>query len=246
MATPIVYVICDQNCKFEGMTKEQIYTAIMQAVNEGTIGDIDAGFITTIKTINGTPLKFFVGEQAEYDALTDEDKKDLFAIITNDTTKEGLLQALEDLKTAAKTNAENIAKNAEAIQKNAENIEYHSKYSYHTAALANSAERAAGTAMFTLDASILDHNSIYLVELVLTEDYATGASCHLTYCGMFLYNSATSSDADPTWDCGLGQMYIRFTHNETDDTLTATTFWTQDGEGCKYGGFLRLYKVGYY
>lgn len=95
--TPKVYVICDQNCKFEGMTKEQIYTAILQAVNEGTIGNIDVGFVTTIKTINGLPLKFFVGEQAAYDELTPEDKKDLFAIITNDTTKEGIINALKDL-----------------------------------------------------------------------------------------------------------------------------------------------------
>lgn len=98
METPIVYVICDKNCKFEGMTKEQIYTAILQAVNEGTIGDIDAGFVTTIKTINGLPLKFFVGEQAAYDELTAEDKENLFAIITNDTTKEGIIQAITDLR----------------------------------------------------------------------------------------------------------------------------------------------------
>lgn len=98
MATPRVYVICDQNCKFESMTKEQIYAAILQAVNEGTIGNIDAGFITTIKTINGVPLRFFVGEQAAYDALTAAEKKDLFAIITNDTTRAGLVEALEALK----------------------------------------------------------------------------------------------------------------------------------------------------
>lgn len=98
METPIVYVICDKNCKFEGMTKEQIYTAILQAVNEGTIGNIDAGFVTTIKTINGLPLKFFVGEQAAYDELTAEDKENLFAIITNDTTKEGIIQAITDLR----------------------------------------------------------------------------------------------------------------------------------------------------
>lgn len=110
MATPIVYVFCGDNCRHEGMTREQIYTAIMQAVNEGTIGDIDAGFITTIKTINGTPLKFFVGEQAEYDALTDKDKKDLFAIITNDTMKEGLLQTIKDLQAATKANGEAIAR----------------------------------------------------------------------------------------------------------------------------------------
>lgn len=98
METPIVYVICDKNCKFEGMTKEQIYTAILQAVNNGTIGDIDAGFVTTIKTINGLPLKFFVGEQAAYDELTAEDKENLFAIITNDTTKEGIIQAITNLR----------------------------------------------------------------------------------------------------------------------------------------------------
>lgn len=93
--TPTVYVICDQNCKFEGMTKEQILTAIAQAVESGEIKDVDAGFITTIKTINNIPLKFFVGEQAAFDALSDEEKNNLFAIITNDTTKEGLEEAIK-------------------------------------------------------------------------------------------------------------------------------------------------------
>ena len=97
-ATPIVYVICDQNCKFEGMTKEQILAAISQAVNDGVIRDVDAGFITKIKTINGRTLRFFVGEQSAYDALTAVEKEDLFAIISNDTTKDGLLKAIEELK----------------------------------------------------------------------------------------------------------------------------------------------------
>lgn len=96
---PTVYVICDQNCKFEGMTKEQILAAIMQAVSEGTIRDVDAGFITKIKTINNKTLRFFVGEQSQYDGLSDDEKQNLFAIITNDTTKEGLLSALENLAT---------------------------------------------------------------------------------------------------------------------------------------------------
>lgn len=92
------WVFCDDNCRFPAMTKEQTLTAIMQAVNEGTIGNIDAGFITTIKTINGTPLKFFVGNQAEYEALTDEQKVNLFALITNDTTQEGIISAVENLQ----------------------------------------------------------------------------------------------------------------------------------------------------
>lgn len=96
--TPKVYVICDSNCKFEGMTKEQIFTAIKQAVEGGEIKDVDAGFITTIKTINGLPLKFFVGTQEKYNTLSTEEKINLFAIITNDTTKEALEKAINDIE----------------------------------------------------------------------------------------------------------------------------------------------------
>ena len=50
---------------------------------------IDAcGGQTKITTINGIALKFFVGTQAEYEALNDGQKQNLFAIITDDTTKE--------------------------------------------------------------------------------------------------------------------------------------------------------------
>lgn len=115
MATPTVYVICDQNCKFEGMTKEQILTAIAQAVESGEITDVDAGFVTTLKTINGQPLKFFVGEQSEYETLTAEDKENLFAIITNDTTKEGLLNSIAQLTTDTEQNTEDIIKIKEAF-----------------------------------------------------------------------------------------------------------------------------------
>ena len=97
MADRKYYVMCDSGCKFESMTKEQILTAITQAVNEGTVGNIDTGFSTTIKTVNGKPLKFFFGTQSEYEALTVEERKNLFALITNDTTKEALFSALENL-----------------------------------------------------------------------------------------------------------------------------------------------------
>ncbi len=98
MADRKYYVVCDMGCKFESMTKEQILTAITQAVNEGTISDIDTGFVQTIKTINGKGLKFFVGTQSEYEGLTAEEKENLFAIITNDTTKDALFNALEEMQ----------------------------------------------------------------------------------------------------------------------------------------------------
>lgn len=103
MATPKVYAICDANCRWETLTKEEILAAITQAVNEGTISNVDAGFITKVKTINGQALQFFVGTQAEYDALTNEQKKQLFAIISNDTTKEGILSAIEGIKNGVVT-----------------------------------------------------------------------------------------------------------------------------------------------
>lgn len=95
------YCYCDNNCKYETLDKEEILAAIAQAVETGIIGECDTGFITTIKTITGEPLKFFVGEQSEYEALTEEQRENLFAIITNDTTKEGIQNTLDELLAAA-------------------------------------------------------------------------------------------------------------------------------------------------
>lgn len=53
---------------------------------------------TKINTINGTPLRFFVGTQAEYEALTEAQKKNLFAVITNDTTKDAIFSAINALQ----------------------------------------------------------------------------------------------------------------------------------------------------
>lgn len=54
---------------------------------------------SAIKTIDGSSLKFFVGTQAEYDALTDTEKNNVFALITDDISKEDILEAIEKLKT---------------------------------------------------------------------------------------------------------------------------------------------------
>lgn len=109
MADKKYYCYCESNCKYETMTKEQILAAITQAVNEGTIGDINTGFVQTIKTINGHPLKFFVGAQSEYEALTDEEKEGVFALITNDTTKDALIEAIETLQSTSGAHEARIA-----------------------------------------------------------------------------------------------------------------------------------------
>lgn len=97
-STPRVYLHCDANCKFEGMTKEQILSAIEQAVSSGEIKDVDAGFITTIKTINNISIRFFYGEKSAYDALSAAQKENLFPIITNDTSIKDINEAIEILQ----------------------------------------------------------------------------------------------------------------------------------------------------
>lgn len=49
-----------------------------------------------IKTVNGTVLRFFVGEQSVYDTLTNAQKQGLFAIITDDKTKEEIWNAINN------------------------------------------------------------------------------------------------------------------------------------------------------
>ena len=64
------YCLCDSNCKFETMTKEQIIAAITQAMETGSVGNVDTGFVTKIKEMNrGEPLTFWVGTTAQYNAL---------------------------------------------------------------------------------------------------------------------------------------------------------------------------------
>lgn len=92
------YVICEDNCKFESMTKEQILTAIEQAASTGTIQDIDTGFVTKIKERNrNTALSFWVGTSAEYNAIA-EKQQNCFYILTDETTGADIAEALADMQ----------------------------------------------------------------------------------------------------------------------------------------------------
>lgn len=94
------YVVCDDNCKFPSLTKEQILTAILQAVSTGEIKDVDTGFVTKIKEQNhNSALSFWVGTSAEYNALETKDDG-CFYILTDDTIGDDLKKAIEELQTA--------------------------------------------------------------------------------------------------------------------------------------------------
>lgn len=56
-----------------------------------------------VKTINNKLIKFFFGTMAEYAALSDEEKQDLFAITTDGTTDNDVLSVIRDLSGALST-----------------------------------------------------------------------------------------------------------------------------------------------
>lgn len=91
------FCFCGSNCKYETMTKEQILAAIEQATGVANVNP-DAGFITKIKEKNGgNYVTFWVGTQAEYNAIRIKDVNCLY-IISDDTAAEELQ---EYIKTAA-------------------------------------------------------------------------------------------------------------------------------------------------
>lgn len=77
------YVICEDNCRFESMTKEQIIAAIVEAT--GNIpGDVDAAFITKIKEQNADQsMKVWAGTMAQYNALDTHAADTLYFIREN-------------------------------------------------------------------------------------------------------------------------------------------------------------------
>lgn len=78
------YVLNDDDCRYESMTKEQILAAIAE-VTGSTPTSIDDAFITKVKEQNaGAALKFWLGTRAEYNALSST-SEDVYYIIKGET-----------------------------------------------------------------------------------------------------------------------------------------------------------------
>lgn len=94
------YVLCDTNCKWEALDKEETLSAIQQALENGSVQEVDpeAPFITKIKEQNGgKAFSFWLGTQAEYNALTETEENCLY-IITDDGFIEGVNSAIDSLR----------------------------------------------------------------------------------------------------------------------------------------------------
>lgn len=79
------YVIGNNKCLYEGMTKEEILAAITQAVETHEITDVDTGFVTKLKEYNrNVQVTYWIGTQNEYDALQSIEPNRLY-FISDDT-----------------------------------------------------------------------------------------------------------------------------------------------------------------
>ena len=67
----VFYVLCDDDCRYEGMTREQILTAIQEAVAQGYVSDPDNAVFSKIKDIHASAaIQIWVGTEAEFNALS--------------------------------------------------------------------------------------------------------------------------------------------------------------------------------
>lgn len=64
------YVVCDDDCRYEGMTREQILTAIQQAAEQGFVSDPDSAVFSKIKELRtGTSTRLWIGTEAQFNGL---------------------------------------------------------------------------------------------------------------------------------------------------------------------------------
>lgn len=67
-----VYGFCENNCRFPVYTREEVLTIIQQAINDGTLLNVDPTYAAVQKIVDGNGaenIKFWTGTEAEFNAL---------------------------------------------------------------------------------------------------------------------------------------------------------------------------------
>lgn len=68
----IVYGVCDCNNKYPVYTREQVLSLLQQAIDDGSLLNIDAEYAAIQKIVDGNGganIKFWTGTEAEFNAL---------------------------------------------------------------------------------------------------------------------------------------------------------------------------------
>lgn len=150
------YCLCESNCKFETMTKEQILAAIAQAIETGSVGDVDTGFVTKLKDMNsGSALTVWIGTRAQYNAIAEKVNNCLY-IITDDTTGDDLAKACQQALADANETWGHVVELCEEAVRESTDAMVNSEQAISAAAEAADAASAVdvtGDISFTLDAT---------------------------------------------------------------------------------------------
>ena len=188
------YVICDDGCEFPAMTKEQILTAIQQAVESHEITDVDSGFVTTLKEQNANKgVKFWFGTSAQFAALETKQSDTLY-ILTDDDTMEGI-EALQEAVTKILDGTTVVPKAAHAN-------------SADSATNAGRATLVTGTSLTVTDGKALmnDATGLYLCIITGTYNNADGNTINARVTSLIMI------DEDAPWAYGseCNGLYARW------------------------------------
>ncbi len=72
MSGVTVYGFCENNCRFPIYTREEVLSLLQQAINDGSLLNIDAEYAAITKILDtngGADVKFWTGTESEFNAL---------------------------------------------------------------------------------------------------------------------------------------------------------------------------------
>ena len=67
-----IYAFCDNNCKHLVYTREEVLSLLQQAINDGSLKNIDADYAAVKSVVDsnaGSDITFWTGTEAEFNAL---------------------------------------------------------------------------------------------------------------------------------------------------------------------------------
>lgn len=83
MSARPIFARCADDCLFETMSKEQILTAIEEALEQGYVSDPDSAVFSKLKEQNaGAAVMAWVGNEAQYNAITEKSGNTLYIVST--------------------------------------------------------------------------------------------------------------------------------------------------------------------
>lgn len=109
MANRNFYVLCDDNCRFPSMTKDEIFTAIQSAVEQHGTRTLTIDVLTGLKEVNKNEvISLWIGTQAEFNAIQSPSENTMYLISDHNAIKAQTMAALQEMFTRIEELTANI------------------------------------------------------------------------------------------------------------------------------------------